>query len=38
MDCLVRNYRTLKAKAVGILFGTKYSNLKKFRIEIQRKV
>ena len=38
MDRVVRNWRTMKAKLSGLLFGNKYTALKKFRVEIQAKV
>jgi hypothetical protein len=38
MDRVARNWKTLKAKGAGILFGSKYASLKKFRLEIQGKV
>lgn len=37
-DNVVKNFRTLKAKVAGLLFGTKYNLLKKIRNEIQFKV
>ena len=38
MDDYVRNYRKLKAKLSGLLFGNKYSKLKTFRSQMQIKV
>jgi len=38
MDRFTRNWKTLRAKGAGILFGSKYASLKKFRLEIQCKV